>query len=145
MTNLVAIVDPSVEVSLALQTNVVNLLGEQPQWQTVVTDGLSSAGLQFRFNIFGWDVYTSMNLKTNTTTETISGVTAAAGVNNIFFSATSGISPFMGAIRQPVKVDTQYNMNFQRDEYVTTMRYGLALHRPENLFVLVTDTDQVYA
>lgn len=144
-TNLVAIVDPSVEVGLATQASVVNLLGEQPQWQTVVTEGLSSAGLQFRFNIFGWDVYTSMNLKQNTTSETINGVTAAAGVNNLFFSATPGVAPFIGAMRQPVKVDTQYNMNFQRDEYVTTMRYGLALWRPENLVVVLTDTDQVYA
>jgi len=145
LTNMVAIVDPSVEVALSLQTNVVNLMNPQPQWQTVVTDGLSSAGLQFRFNIYGWDIYTSMNLKQNATSETIDSKTAAAGVNNLFFSATPDLVPFIGAIRQPVKVDTQYNMNFQRDEYVTTMRYGLALHRPENLVVVLTDTDQVYA
>lgn len=145
LTNLVAIVDPSVEVALSLQTNVVNLMNPNPQWQTVVTNGLSTAGLQFRFNIFGWDVYTSMNLKQNQTSEAINGVTATAGVNNLFFSATPGLTPIMGAIRQPVKVDTKYNMDFQRDEYVTTMRYGLALHRPENMVVVLTDTDQVYA
>lgn len=145
LTNLVAIVDPSVEVALSLQTNVVNLMNPNPQWETVVTNGLSTAGLQFRFNIYGWDIYTSMNLKQNASSEAINGVTAAAGVNNLFFSATPGLTPIMGAIRQPVKVDTKYNMDFQRDEYVTTMRYGLALHRPENMVVVLTDTDQVYA
>lgn len=145
LRNLTAIVDPSVEAALSLQTNVVNLMNPNPQWNSVVTNGLSSDGLQFRFNIYGWDVYTSMNLKQNATSETINSVTAAAGVNNLFFSATPDLLPFIGAMRQPVKVDTQYNMNYQRDEYVTTMRYGLALHRPENLVVVLTDTDQVYA
>lgn len=145
LTNLVAIVHPSVEVALATQTNLVNMLSPTPQWNTIVTNGLSSAGLQFRFNVFGWDVYTSLNLLQNAGSETVNGVTAAAGINNLFFSATPDITPFIGAMRQPVRVDTRYNMDFQRDEYVTTMRYGLALHRPENLVVILTDTDQVYA
>lgn len=144
LTNLVAIVHPSVEVSLSTLPNITNL-SMNPQWEGIVRDGMSSAGMSFRFNIYGWDVYTSLNLHTNAASETIGGLTASAGVNNIFFSATSGITPIMGAIRQPVKVDSKYNMDFQRDEYVTTMRYGLKLHRPENFVTIVTDTDQVYA
>jgi hypothetical protein len=31
----------------------------------------------------------------------------------------------------------------QREEYVVTARYGLKLYRPENAFVVITDTDQV--
>jgi hypothetical protein len=49
----------------------------------------------------------------------------------------------MGAWRQAPKVDTDYNKDFQREEYVTTARYGLKVYRPENLVVVLTDTDIV--
>lgn len=142
MTNLVAIVDPSVEYALSTMINLTNV-SFNPQWEGIVRDGMST-GMHFRMNIYGWDVYTSQYLHTNTTTETIDTVTASAGVANLFFSATPGIMPFMGAVRQPVKVDSKYNMDRQRDEFATTMRYGLGFHRPENMVVILTDTDQIY-
>ena len=74
----------------------------------------------------------------------VNSVTAAAGVNNLFFSAAPDVLPFVGSIRQSPKVDSEYNKDLQRDEYVTTMRYGMKLFRPENLVVILTDTDQVY-
>jgi hypothetical protein len=49
----------------------------------------------------------------------------------------------MGAWRQMPKVDGEWNKDFQREEYVTTARYGLKVYRPENLVVVITDTDQV--
>lgn len=71
-------------------------------------------------------------------------MTTAAGVANILFSAAgSDLLPFMGAWRQMPKVDTDYNKDFQREEYVTTCRYGLKVYRPENLIVILSDTDQV--
>jgi hypothetical protein len=143
MTNLTAIVDPSVEYQLSTLTNIVNV-SNNPVWEGIVRNGMST-GMRFLMNIYGFDVYMSQNLKVNTASEAIDGVTAAAGVNNLFFSATPGIMPFIGAIRQPVKVDSKYNQDYQREEYVTTFRYGKKLHRPENLVVVVTDTDQVYS
>lgn len=144
MTNLVAIVHPSVTYTLGTQTNVVNLLTPAPQWQRIVNEG-HSTGMAFKFNLFGFDVYESLNLKTNTASETIDSVTAAAGVNNLFFSAASDVLPFVGVIRQHPKVDSEYNKDLQREEYVTTCRYDFKLYRPENLVVVLTDTDQVYA
>jgi hypothetical protein len=141
--NLVAIVDPSVEYQLNTMTNIVNM-SNNPRWEGIVSSGIST-GMKFVKNIYGFDVYTSQNLKVNASSEAISGVTAAAGVNNLFFSATPEVLPFVGSIRQPPKVDSEYNKDLQRDEYVTTMRYGMKLFRPENLVVVVTDTDQVYA
>jgi len=142
MTNLVAIVDPSVEFALSTATNLVNV-SNNPQWEGVVRDGMST-GMQFRFNIYGFDVYVSQNLKVNTATENIGTPTTAVGaVNNLFFSAASDVNPFIGSIRQAPKVDSEYNKDFQRDEYVTTCRYGFKLYRPENMICVVTDTDQV--
>jgi hypothetical protein len=137
----VAIIDPSAAYALGTQTNLVNL-SNNPHWEGLVRTG-HMTGMKFITNILGFDVYTSMNLKVNTASEQINSVTAAAGVNNLFFSAAADVLPFVGSIRQSPKVDSEYNKDWQREEYVTTCRYGFKLFRPENLVVVVTDTDQV--
>lgn len=139
--NRVAVVDPSAEYTLNTLTNLVNV-SNNPRWEGIITTGLAG-GMQFIRNIYGFDVYVSNNLHTNTTSETISSVTAAAGVNNLFFSAAPEVLPIVGAVRQAPKVDSEYNKDFQREEYVTTCRYDFKLYRPENMVVVVTDTDQV--
>lgn len=141
LTNLVAIVDPSVEYALNTMTNLVNV-SNNPKWEGVIASGLSS-GMRFMKNIYGFDVYTSQYLHVNAASETIDSVVAAAGVNNLFFSAAGDAKPIVGAIRQAPKVDSEYNKDYQREEYVTTARYGFKLYRPENMVVVLTDTDQV--
>lgn len=140
MTNLVAIVDPSVEYELATQTNLVNV-SNNPKWEGIIRDGMST-GMQFFMNVYGFDVYISNNLKSGIS-ETIDSVTAASGVANLFFSAAPDVLPFVGNIRQQPKVDSEFNKDEQRDEYVVTCRYGFKLYRPENLVTVITDTDQV--
>jgi hypothetical protein len=99
--------------------------------------------MQFRFNIYGWDVYISQNLKALAASETINSVTAASGVCNLFFSADSAALPIIGAVRQSPKVDSEFNKDLQREEYVTTCRYDFKLFRPENMIVVISDNDQV--
>lgn len=140
--NLIAIVDPSVEYALATQTNLVNLTTPMPTWGGVLKTGLAT-GMRFITNIYGFEVYVSNNLHVNTASETIGSATAAAGVNNLFFSADSGALPIVGAIRQAPKVESKYNMDWQREEFAVTCRYGLKTFRPENMVIVVTDTDQV--
>ena len=41
------------------------------------------------------------------------------------------------------EVDGEYNKDLQREEYLTTARYDVALYRPENLVCVLSDTDQV--
>jgi hypothetical protein len=140
-TNLIAIVDPSVEYALNTITNLTNF-SNNPRWEGIVETGLAKQ-MRFVKNIFGFDVYVS-NYLPKDQNETIGGVTTAAGVANIFMSASGpDILPFMGAWRQMPKVDGEYNKDFQREEYVTTARYGLKVYRPENLVVVLSDTDQV--
>lgn len=140
--NLVAIVDPSVEYTLNTLTNLVNV-SNNPMWEGVITSGLAT-GRRFVKNIFGFDVYTSNYLpkSQNETINAGTSLTTASGVANIFFSAGGGdLLPFLGAWRQMPQVDSEYNKDFQREEYVTTARYGLKVYRPENLVVVLTDTD----
>jgi hypothetical protein len=144
MKDLVCIVDPSVEHTLNTLTNIVNV-SNNPQMGGVLATSMNPTGMKFLYNIMGFDIWVSQNLHEHTTDEVISTVTATSGVSNLFFSASADVTPFIGVMRQPPKVDHEWNKDLQRDEYVTTMRYGVKLYRPENLFTLVTDNDQVYA
>ena len=140
-SNLVAIVDPSVEYELNTLTNITNV-SNNPRWEGIIETGIGS-DMRFIKNIFGFDFYVSNYLPE--CVETIGGLsTAAGGVANIFMSAASPeLLPFMGAMRQMPKVDGFYNAHKQREEYITTARYGLKVYRPENLVCVLTDTDQV--
>lgn len=140
MTNLVAIVDPSVEFELSTLTNLVNV-SNNPRWEGIVRDGMTT-GTKFVMNVYGFDVYVCQNLKSGIA-ETIDGLTTTTGVANLFFSAAGDVLPFVGNIRQQPKVDSEFNKDLQREEYVTTARYGFKLYRPENLVTIITDTDQV--
>jgi len=141
MTNLVAIVDPSVEYTLSTLTGSSTAMQYNPRWEGIVSSGIST-GMKFITNVYGFDVYVSQNLKSGIA-ETVNSVSVTTGVANLFFSAAPDVLPFVGSIRQAPKVDSDYNKDFQREEYVTTCRYGFKLFRPENMVVVLTDTDQV--
>lgn len=144
MSNLVAIVDPTVAYALETAANFINF-SNNAKWEGIVSEGLTS-GMRFVKNVYGFDVYESNYLADANETITAStggALTTAAGKANMFFSAESSVLPFVGAWRQMPEVESEYNKNFQREEYVTTSRYGVKLFRPENLVCILTDTDQV--
>lgn len=139
MVNLVAIVDPSVEYTLSTLTNLTNI-SNNPRWEGIVRDGMST-GMKFLMNVYGFDVWVSQNL--TDANETIDSKTTAAGKANLFFSAAPDVMPIVGQLRQPPKVDSEFNKDFQREEFVTTARYAFKLFRPENMVCVLSDTDQV--
>jgi hypothetical protein len=141
LVNLVAIVDPSVEYALSTQANILNIMTPQPVWGRIANEG-GLSGMQFKYNIFGFDVYVSNYLPSNLS-ETVGSKTASAGVANLLFSAAPEVLPFVGLIRQPPTVESEYNKDFQREEYITICRYGFDVIRPESLCVVITDTDQI--
>lgn len=137
----VAIVDPSVEYTLNTLTNITNV-SNNPTWEGIITSGMST-GMRFLRNIYGFDVYISQFLKSGIS-ETVNSNSVTNGVANLFFSTASDVLPIVGLLRQPPKVDSEYNKDLQRDEYVTTCRYGFKLFRPENMVVVLSDTSRVY-
>lgn len=139
-TQMIAIVDPSVEYTFNTLTNLVNV-SNNPMWEGIVSSGIAT-GMKFIKNIYGFDVYVS-NYLDDVATETIDSRVSTNGKANLFFSAAPGDTlPFVGAWRQMPKVDSQFNQDFQREEYVTTARWGVKLYRPEN-FVVVLSQDNV--
>jgi len=140
-TNLIAIVDPSVEYTLNTIANLVNF-SNNPRWEGIVETGIGQKN-RFVKNIFGFDVYVS-NYLPKDQNETDGTLSTTAGVANLFMSLSDKeMYPFMGAWRQMPEVDGDYNKDFQREEYVTTARYGLKVYRPENLVVVLSDVDVV--
>lgn len=143
--NLIAVVDPSVEFTLNTLSNLTDV-SNNPRWEGIVSDGIAT-GMKFVKNVYGFDVYCSNYLKDITD----SALPTAADANvdfssvngkaNLFFSADSSASPFVGAWRQMPEVDFEYNKDYQRDEFVTTARYGVKLYRPENMVRIVSKTN----
>jgi hypothetical protein len=142
LTNLVAIVDPSVAYTLQTQTNIVSLLSPMPMWESVIKEG-AVTGFKFRFNIYGFDIYVS-NYLPNIASETISSVALTNGVANYFFSAAGGDTmPWVGAFRQMPTVYSEFNKDLQQEEYLTISEYGFKLYRPENMVTILTATGVV--
>lgn len=145
--NLIAIVDPSVEYVINTLTNLTSVQNN-PRWEGIINTGIAK-GMTFITNIYGFDVYTSQRLplcgqNQTGTSETINSVASGANaVCNLFFSASPDVLPYIGAWRQMPKVDGEYNKDFQREEYVTTARYGVKIYRPENLVVGLSSTGVV--
>ena len=143
MTNLIGIVPPEVGFTFETLTNIVNV-SNNPQWEGVITTGLTT-GMRFIKNVYGFDCYES-NYLDNSTDSTIvqydnstSAVPATTQVQNLLFSAAMGVQPIMGAWRQMPIVDSEFNKDLQREEYVTTCRYGIKLYRPENMVCILTE------
>ena len=141
-SNLVAIVDPSVEYTLNTLSNVINV-SNNPRFEGLVRDGIAT-GMRFVANVYGFDVYCSNFLPTATDnalpdlTASNQDYSSTNGVVNLFFSADQSVNPFVGAFRQQPQVDYDYNKDHQRHEFVTTARYGVKLYRPENMVRVVT-------
>lgn len=141
-TNLIAIVDPSVEYDINTLTNLVSV-ADNPRWEGIVADGIAT-GMKFVKNIYGFDVYVSNYLKTVTDSALPTAANAnidfstTTGKANLFFSAAPQVTPFVGAWRQPPKVDYEWQPTRQRHAYMTTARYGVKLFRPENMVTVVT-------
>lgn len=141
MTNLVAIVDPSVEFVFNTQAPTLDVT-YNPMWEGIVREGIAT-GMKFSRNIFGFDIYTSDYLPRIPAGETINAIASGAdAVANLFFSAAPDKKPWIGAWRQMPKVDAEFNKDRQREEYVTTCRYGVKLQYPEN-FITVLSQDSV--
>lgn len=143
--NRVAIVDPSVAYTMNTLTNLTNV-SDNPHWEGIVSDGIAT-GMKFVKNIYGFDVYTSNYLPTvtdgalNTAADAAVDFSSTNGKANLFFSADSTVTPFVGAWREQPTVEFERQGTRKRDAYWTTARYGVKLYRPENMVVVPSKTD----
>jgi len=135
----VAIVDPIVEATLLTKFQGTYNVDSNPRFQSVMENNFSMEH-KFVMNLFGWDIWTSTRLPDGIT-ETVDTVSVTDGVANIFMSVLDdNTKPLMVAWRQPVKVEGERNKDNQRDEFVSTARWGNGVQRVDTLGVILTDS-----
>lgn len=139
----IAIVDPVVEATLnGIFSYVSSVGGGTDNYNDMLFQGLQQSGFasehQFIRNIMGWSVWTSNRLP-QIASETVSTVAVTNGVANLFMClADDNCKPMMHAWRQMPRTETERNKDLQRDEFLTTCRYGFGSQRPETLGVVLT-------
>lgn len=134
----VAIVDPVVEATLLSKFNATYNVDSNPRFQSVMENNFTMEH-KFVMNIFGWDIWTSNRLP-NGITETVNSVSVTDGIANVFMSVLDdNTKPLMIAWRQQPKVEGERNKDRQRDEFVSTARWGVGAQRVDTLGVILTD------
>jgi hypothetical protein len=142
LSDLCAIVDPTVAYTLQTQTNLVNLITPAPMWQRIPYEGAMS-GFKFKFNIYGFDLYVS-NYLPAIASETVGAASVTNGVPNLLFSAAPGDTlPWVGGFRQMPTVYSEFNKDLQQEEYLTIAEWGFKLYRPENMISILTAANTV--
>ena len=139
----VAIIPSYQEYEIVKNPRIKASLQFNPSFEGIVRDG-AMTGMKFSFNIYGWDVYTSEFLPTSTGETALKdreGKQGFSALDNmgvaVLFTNIAGRRPFRMAWRQRPYFEGQWNMNKQREEYVTIARYGLGLGDVENLVVIL--------
>jgi len=141
MAGRVAFVDPVVAATLDKLAGLVANVDRSPLFDEVVKSSFANEH-QFIMNLHGWNIFTSNRLPSIDAGTDIDGTDSVtrAGVANIFMSVLDdNTKPVMFALRQPVKVEGERNKDRQRDEFITTERFGYGVQRVDTLGVIVTD------
>ena len=143
----VAIVDPVVAATFQKKVTITQAansgsasLGRNQTFQMLLERGFNNDH-QFVMDLHGWSIWTSNLLDVATGVEAISGGSTAAGdVANVFMSMLDdNTKPIMNAWRQQPKVESERNKDRQRDEFLTTARWGIGAQRVDTLAIIFTD------
>ena len=144
-TGRIAIVDPSVALTMDTLTNLVNV-SNNPHFEGMITEGFRR-GHQFVKNIYGWDIYVSNRLDILTAATTAvedrdGNVTnaAAADVANVFMCvADDNCRPIMRAWRRMPKTEGWRDHDNRQDKFQVTTRYGFGAQRIDSLGILLSN------
>ena len=143
MAGRIGIVDPVVAATFSKLITLTSSVdhSRNPTFQSLLESGFANEH-EFAMRIHGWDLWTSNLLPTVAAGTDIDGTLSitAAGISNIFMSILDdNTKPVMVAWRQQPKVEGERNKDRQRDEFVTTARWGVGVQRLDTLGVIVSD------
>lgn len=144
----VVIVDPvvaatfqkKVVITTGTAADPAGSLSRNAMFQRLLESGFNNEH-QFVMDLHGWSIWTSNLLPILSATEELGAVDGAVGdVVNIFQCVLDdNTKPGMNAWRQQVKVEGERNKDRQRDEFLTTARWGMGVQRVDTLGVVITD------
>lgn len=136
----VAIVDPVTARYLETKFQGTYNVDANPTMQMLLEQGLGM-GMQFRMELFGWNVMVS-NLLPDVAAGTNvdgSGAITNAGKANLFMSIMDDQhTPLMYASRREPSVETERNKDKRRDEFAMSARWGFGAQRLDTLAVAVS-------
>lgn len=143
MAGRIGVVDPIVAATFSKLITMTDSVdhSRNPTFQSLLEQGFANEH-QFMMRIHGWDLWTSNLLPRIAGGTRIDGTDTLTndGVANIFMSVLDdNTKPLMVAWRQQPKVEGERNKDRQRDEFVTTARWGVGVQRLDTLGVIVTD------
>lgn len=137
----IAVVDPIVSASLTMAFQGVYNVDSNPTMQRIL-EGSFTRDHSFVMELFGWNIMTSNRLPRVAVGSEFSNT--KAGVANIFLSVESDQSKsLMAAWRQQPRTEFERNKDKQRDEFVTTCRFGLGVQRLDTIGVIITSATDV--
>ena len=132
----IGIVSPSVRATFQKLVVLNGQVDMNPTNQALMEQGFDR-NHQFVLSIHGWNLWVSNKLA-DIASETIDGNTVTNGKANIFMCvADDQTKPVMVAWRRMPKVEGERNISLQRDEFLTTARFGMGAQRVDTLGVIV--------
>ena len=139
----VAIVDPVVAATFQSKVVLSSQVNMEPLFQPLLQNGFNNEH-QFVMRLHGWDIWTSNLLPSIASGTNVDGTNTQSAsttcVANLFMCvADDQCKPVMNAWRQMPKVEGERNKDRQRDEFLTTARWGVGVQRLDTLGVIVTD------
>jgi hypothetical protein len=143
MSGRIAIVDPVVAATFSKLITLTSATehSRNATFQKLMEGGFSNEH-QFVMSLHGWDIWTSNLLPDVAAGTSIDGTDSitAAGKAAIFMCVLDdNCKPIMNAWRQQPKVEGERNKDRQRDEFVTTARWGIGAQRVDTLGIIVHD------
>lgn len=136
----IGIVDPVVAATFQKYLKLSGNADMAPRFQSVMENGFNTDH-QFVMHMHGWDIWTSNLLPEIAASVSVDGTnsTAGASVANVFMSVLDdNHKPIMNSWRQSPKVEGDRNKDRQRDEFLTTARWGVGAQRTDTLGIIVS-------
>ena len=137
----VVFVDPIVEATILSTFQVTaSTTDANPVWEEITEMGMAREHA-FVINLFGFEIMTTNYLPkapAGTATDGTDTVADEAVACVIMSLADDNTKPLMGCWRQAPRAESDRNMKMQRDEYLTTARFGFGLQREDSLIVIWT-------
>lgn len=139
----IAIVHPVVAATLQKQITITSAVdhSRNPTFQRLLENGFANTH-KFVMDLHGWSIWVSHllpDVAAGTDIDGTDSVTNAGKANLFMCIADDNCKPIMAAWRQQPRTETERNKDRQRDEFITTCRFGLGSARTDTLGVIVTD------
>lgn len=132
----ILLVDP---VANATVSQFITLTSNITPFAVDIMTNSASSDMQFRFNLYGFDIIQSNRLYgTTDASDGTNSITGAVTYNLAMCLTDDQTKPLMAAIRRAPTAEGERNKDKGRDEFVVRSRYGIGVQRMDTMATYVT-------